>query len=461
MKRLLLTALIAFSSPALAQESTQPPEENLVSSLPACEGKKTSKWDNCFGVKKESFNRKLTYKGEFKAGKKHGQGTYTWKDGTNYVGEWKNNKFHGQGTYSFSSGDKYVGEWKNDEEYGQGTYTHANGNKYDGKWKAGAKHGQGTWTQANGIKYEGEWKNGYKSGLGTLTYPDGNQYKGDWENDLKNGQGTFTFANGDMYIGEWKDDQSHGQGTYGFPTGDIYIGTYTNGKMDDVKMFYTNQYKSDTDRLIKTNLPKCRTGIFNDCYATYMYNGNLKYHGEFIEYKRNGHGVMTFDDGTNYIGYFRNGLFHGQGEMNFTNGLKRNGLWYSNQYVPTLCTDNGFTKGTDSHGQCILKYMDLIKADKDTDIKNAAERKRMIAEKAAQKIADDQEAERRKMERNRRILAGIGAALSAASTPPDFESSNNNSNYDDDMVKCQKMGNTNGPIVLFKYSCGAGYNRVW
>ena len=65
-----------------------------------------------------------------------------------------------------------------------------------------------------------------------------------------------------MYIGEWKDDQSHGQGTYGFPTGDIYIGTYTNGKMDDVKMFYTNQYKSDTDRLIKTNLPKCRSWYF-------------------------------------------------------------------------------------------------------------------------------------------------------------------------------------------------------
>jgi len=33
-------------------------------------------------------------------------------DGRKYVGEWKNGKKHGQGTYAFANGDKYVGEYK-------------------------------------------------------------------------------------------------------------------------------------------------------------------------------------------------------------------------------------------------------------------------------------------------------------------------------------------------------------
>ena len=32
--------------------------------------------------------------------------------GDKYVGEYKNGKRHGQGTYTYPIGDKYVGEWK-------------------------------------------------------------------------------------------------------------------------------------------------------------------------------------------------------------------------------------------------------------------------------------------------------------------------------------------------------------
>jgi hypothetical protein len=53
------------------------------------------------------------YVGEYKDGKRNGQGTYTYPDGRKYVGEYKDGKRNGQGTYTFPSGDKYVGEWKN------------------------------------------------------------------------------------------------------------------------------------------------------------------------------------------------------------------------------------------------------------------------------------------------------------------------------------------------------------
>jgi S1-C subfamily serine protease len=68
-------------------------------------------------------------------------GTYTWADGSKYVGEWKDGKQHGQGTYTFgkgkNEGDKYVGEHKDHKFHGQGTYTDSYGRKHVGEFKNG------------------------------------------------------------------------------------------------------------------------------------------------------------------------------------------------------------------------------------------------------------------------------------------------------------------------------------
>ena len=55
-----------------------------------CSDSDTSKWNNCIG-------------------------TYTWSDGAKYVGEYKNGKKHGQGTFYFSDGRVWDGQWKNDD----------------------------------------------------------------------------------------------------------------------------------------------------------------------------------------------------------------------------------------------------------------------------------------------------------------------------------------------------------
>ena len=52
-----------------------------------------------------------------------------------YVGEWKDGKQHAQGTYTFANGDKYVGEFKDDKLKGQGTFTFPDGFSLKGIWE--------------------------------------------------------------------------------------------------------------------------------------------------------------------------------------------------------------------------------------------------------------------------------------------------------------------------------------
>ncbi len=68
----------------------------------------------------------------------------------------------GQGTFTYNVG-KYVGEWKNGKQHGQGTFTWFSGDRYEGEWSDGTENGQGTFIWSDGDKYEGEFKDGEKN----------------------------------------------------------------------------------------------------------------------------------------------------------------------------------------------------------------------------------------------------------------------------------------------------------
>ena len=88
------------------------------------------RWDNPSGdgyVWKE-FGDKGThslYKGDVKNGKPNGFGILIYSFGGNYVGEWKDGKKNGQGTFTWKGG------WK-DGEYYEGVF-----GKIVGEWKDG------------------------------------------------------------------------------------------------------------------------------------------------------------------------------------------------------------------------------------------------------------------------------------------------------------------------------------
>ena len=56
---------------------------------------------------------------------------------TRYVGEWKDGKKNGQGTYTQTDGGKYEGEWKDDKRW-NGTQKLKSG-QVIGKWVNGVK----------------------------------------------------------------------------------------------------------------------------------------------------------------------------------------------------------------------------------------------------------------------------------------------------------------------------------
>lgn len=45
----------------------------------------------------------------------------------------------------FPNGDVYRGMWRRGKRHGQGTYMYSNGDSYSGQWRNGKRHGRGTY----------------------------------------------------------------------------------------------------------------------------------------------------------------------------------------------------------------------------------------------------------------------------------------------------------------------------
>lgn len=246
----------------------------------------------------------------------NGFGTLVRDNGNKYTGEFKNGRFHGHGTYTFNEpkwkGDQYVGEFKNGQYEGLGTYTWANGDKLTGDFKNDAPNGHGTYTWGRepwiGDKYVGEFKNWKKEGFGTYYWKEGDKYVGEFKNDASNGQGTYYYANGDQYKGEFKDWKKHGQGEYIWKrkpwTGDRYVGEFKNDELtgEGTKYYATgDQYSGEWENWKRHG------------FGTYTWKNGNKYTGGWVQGKKEGHGTQYFANGDQYNGEFRDDQFHGQG----------------------------------------------------------------------------------------------------------------------------------------------------
>ena len=129
-----------------------------------------------------------TYVGYMLDGKENGTGKFTEERsyGTiTYEGEWKDGKRHGQGKRLLGT-TRYEGEWVNGDLEGYGVYDHPSHplKKYEGNWKEGEYHGYGKlFLIYENEKYEGNWKEGKRHGQGTYTFETGRKVSGTWKED--------------------------------------------------------------------------------------------------------------------------------------------------------------------------------------------------------------------------------------------------------------------------------------
>lgn len=80
-----------------------------------------------------------TYRGEFKAGRKHGKGVKVWPNGDRYEGDFVADRKEGTGMYEWGresawAGQRYTGGYVNDRRHGYGVYEWPNGERYAGAW---------------------------------------------------------------------------------------------------------------------------------------------------------------------------------------------------------------------------------------------------------------------------------------------------------------------------------------
>nr|UDO47538.1 Morn repeat protein [Pandoravirus massiliensis] len=105
------------------------------------------------------------YSGSWRRGRREGNGTQIYRDGSRYVGEWRDGVYHGAGRYDDSKGGGYEGRWRRGCPQGRGRRWWPDGQVHDGAFAAGRPHGPGTLIACNGMRAVGTWRDGVPHGV--------------------------------------------------------------------------------------------------------------------------------------------------------------------------------------------------------------------------------------------------------------------------------------------------------
>lgn len=109
------------------------------------------------GLGRVTYAKGGFFQGYFVDGKREGEGTFKYPNGDIYSGFWKAGKKHGKGTYVFAGTKyEYKGEWKNGQ-ITTGTWKFSDGTTYIGGFQAQKPCGDGTWQTAKGTIVEGAY----------------------------------------------------------------------------------------------------------------------------------------------------------------------------------------------------------------------------------------------------------------------------------------------------------------
>lgn len=101
-----------------------------------------------------------------------------------------------------------------------------------------------------------------------------------------------------------------------------YIGFFSNGKKDNIGIYFFKQNKCKYKGFWKNNLM--------NGYGTYTFSDGSIYEGEWENNKRHGFGILTFPNNEKYLGEFKNGKIEGIGIFYYKNNRTYKGEFLNN-----------------------------------------------------------------------------------------------------------------------------------
>ena len=72
-------------------------------------------------------------------------------------------------------------------------------------------------------------------------------------------------------------------------------------------------------------------GVWTDCFGTFKSDDGTKYVGEWKEDASHGHGTETYANGDKYVGNWKEGKYHGFGVKTYADGRVEKGQWENNE----------------------------------------------------------------------------------------------------------------------------------
>ena len=177
------------------------------------------------------------YEGDIKKGNLEGNGIfYSYERKSTYKGEFIDNCFEGKGEQIFENYEngknikiKYEGEFKRGKRNGNGKLIYDNGNIYEGAFIDDNFEGEGIFKWKDGREYNGQWKENQMNGKGVFRWDKNNWYEGHYKDNRREGLGVYHFGEENYFEGKWLNNLPHGVGKI-CKDGKIVEGLFRFGK---------------------------------------------------------------------------------------------------------------------------------------------------------------------------------------------------------------------------------------
>lgn len=194
----------------------------------------------------------------------------------------------------YRDGSVYRGDWSSGVRSGQCEWHYCNGDVYTGHVTQNMRHGRGVYLSRSGCRYDGEHVDNLYEGVGTCRYGNGDVYEGQWSGGVRHGMGVLTRAIGAdrvLISTNWNSDRmSRCHDGKIVSNNTTYIGPVNDNGQPDTTWTSTPSSAVTAALQSRTAEYRCTVSV---C------------------------GVMTYADGTVYIGQFCGGVRQGVGRTVF------------------------------------------------------------------------------------------------------------------------------------------------